>query len=403
MVTYQYTALEASGKKKVGILEAANQEAAIAQLVATGSFVLEIGEKHSEIKHKEEHKKRGKVSRAELAMFTRRLSDLSSAGLPLDRALSVAGEQAESISMQQMAEEALEEVRGGLPVSEALAKHPKLFNTVYTQTLRAGEASGQFPEVAGRLADFEEKEVARRSQIVSAMVYPAVLLFAALGVITFMLTFVVPKLATVFEGLGSDLPLSTKILLATSTFLATQWLYIIGGVVGAVLFYRAWASTDAGALTRDRMILRLPVAGKIISKAVISRYARVLGTLVYGGVPIMEALNLAGQATGNRVMMSDSKLVEEEVREGVRIADAMRDTESFPSLLTHMVAIGEETGDLPRMLNRVADSMDFEVDHGMTRLTSIIEPAIVLFMGGFVGFVVLSILLPIYAAQNLVK
>lgn len=402
LTTYSYVAVEPSGRKRSGFVEAADREAAMAKLTAEGTFPLEIKEqKRSDA----DQPKKGRVTRQDLALFTRRLADLSGAGLPLDRAVQVVAEQSESAYLAHVSEQALVDVRGGLPVSQALAKYPKLFPQVYTQTLAAGEASGQFAEVAGRLADFQENEVARRSQITSALIYPAILLFTAVSVVVFLLMFVVPRLAGVFKDLqtAGELPATTRLLLATTDFLTTNWLLILGVIVGSIIFFRAWTATEAGAYGRDSLVLRSPLLGKVISKAVISRYARVLGTLVYGGVPILEAIKLSGLASGNRVFEKTSNQVEQDVREGRPIAEAMRDAGAFPPVLTHMVAIGEETGDLPKMLGRVSDSLDFEVDTGLRRLTALVEPIIVLSMGAFVGFVVLSILLPIYQAQNLVK
>lgn len=407
MTTFAYTAVEPSGKRKTGFVDAPTREAAMASITSEGRFVLELreekGRKVSAAQVSAERKRKGKVSRSDLALFTRRLADLSTAGLPLDRVLQVVAEQSESAQLAFVAEEALEEVRGGLPVSEALAKHPKLFPVVFSQTLRAGEASGQFGEVATRLADFQEREVARRSQIVSALIYPGVLAFTAVAVVVFMLTFVVPKLSGVFKDLGNDLPASTQLLLGITDLLTNNYLLVIGFIVGLVILYRVWAATPGGAYSRDKMIFNMPMVGPVIKKATVSRFSRVLATLVFGGVPILEALHISGLTAGNRVFLQSSEKVVEEVREGRPIAESMRDAGAFPPVLTHMVAIGEETGDLPKMLNRVSDSLDFEVDNGMRRLTALVEPVIVLFMGGFVGFVVLSILLPIYAAQNTVK
>lgn len=407
MTTFSYVALEPSGQKKSGFVDAANKEAAMAAVAATGRAVLEIKEERAGKAGAKlsatTAKRKGKVSRSDLALFSRRLADLSEAGLPLDRVLQVVAEQSESQVLTDVAETALTEVRGGKPVSDALSAYPKLFPNVYTQTLRAGEASGQFPEVTGRLADFQENEVARRSTIVSALIYPAILAFTAVMVVVFLLTFVVPRLQGVFDSLGADLPASTKLLLASTDLLTKKWYIVVGSIVGIVFFYKAWVSTPAGALGRDGFIIRAPIVGTVIQKATVSRFARVLSTLLFGGVPILEAIRLSGLAAGNRVFQVSATQVENEVREGVSIAQAMRDAGAFPPVLTHMVAIGEETGDLPKMLGRVSDSLDFEVDNGMRRLTAMVEPIIVLVMGSFVGFVVLSVLLPIYAAQNTIK
>ncbi len=402
MRTFAYTALDALGKRKTGYIDAETREVAISKISADGKFVVQIEESETGTARGAPIA-RGRVSRSDLALFTRRLADLAAAGLPLDRVLQVISEQSENAVLTDISLEVLESVRGGMPVSEALAQHPKYFSEVFTETLRAGEASGQFPEVASKLAEFQELEVARRSEIVSAMIYPAVLTFVAVGVVVFLLMFVVPRLSGVFADLGGDLPLTTQLLLSSTDFLSGNGLVILGVLIGAYVAYRAWVATPAGRLTRDTMLLSLPLVGKVIQKAIVSRYARVLGMLVYGGVPILESLHLAGLAAGNKLFAKRSELVREDVREGRSIADAMRDAGAFPPVLTHMVAIGEETGDLPKMLSRVSDSLDFEVDNGMRRLTALVEPVIVLVMGTFVGFVVLSVLLPIYQAQNLVK
>jgi type IV pilus assembly protein PilC len=404
-MTFSYTALEPSGKRKTGFVDASSRDAAMAAIAAEGRYVLEIAEQAATQqgpKSSGEVKKKGKVSKSDLALFTRRMADLAAAGLPLDRVLSVVAEQSESELLSNVAQQALTEVQGGKPVSEALAEHPKLFNEVFTQTLRAGEASGQFAEVTQQLAEFQEMEVQRRSQVVSALVYPGILAGTAIFVVVFLLTFVIPRMSGIFKSMGDDLPASTKLLLALTGFLTNNGLFIIGGLVVGFFVYKAWVATEAGAYSRDQFYLNAPILGPVVRKATVSRFARVLGTLVFGGVPILLALEIAGMAAGNRVFRRSAILVENEVREGKRIADAMRDAGAFPPVLTHMVAVGEETGDLPKMLTRVSTSLDFEVDNGMRRLTSLVEPFIVLTMGSFVGFVVLSVLLPILSSSDTV-
>jgi type IV pilus assembly protein PilC len=407
--TFAYTALDASGARRSGAVEADSREAAVARLASEGRFVLEIGEAARSRAAGpgaggQTAAGRGRQpSRQDLALFTRRLADLASAGLPLDRVLQVVADQSESGVLKRLSEEALGDVRGGMPISQALAKHPRYFNSVFTQTLRAGEASGQFGEVASRLADTQEKEVTRRGQVVSALVYPCVLASTSLGVIVFLITFVLPRLSGVFAEMGNDLPLTTRALLGSSAFVTQNWPVLVIALAGAVVGLRAWFATASGAEARDRFLLSAPVIGPVVQKATVSRFARVLGTLVYGGVPILEALEIAGLSASNRVFLKGAQAVESEVRAGRSIAEAMRDAGGFPPVLTHMVGVGEEIGDLPRMLGRVADSLDFEVDTGIRRLVALVEPTIVLSMGTVVGFVVLSVLLPIYQAQNLVK
>jgi len=402
-MTFAYVALDPSGKRKSGQIDAANKESAMEIIQAEGRFVLEIGQDTDQKSRTSTPSSGKKASRNDLALFTRRLADLSGAGLPLDRVLQVIADQAESPAIGEVCQQALIEVRGGKPVSDALAMHPRMFNDIFTQTLRAGEASGQFSEVATRLAEFQERETARRSQITSALIYPAVLLVFAIFVIIFLLTFVVPKLAGVFNSIGSELPISTRILMSMTGLLTTKGLYLAIGIAIFAFILARFLRTEAGGIAKDRLILRLPLVGPIVRKATVSRYARVLGTLVFGGVQILEALRLASLAAGNREFRKSGSKVEDEVREGKPIALSMKDAGAFPPVLTNMVAVGEETGNLPLMLNRVSDSLDFEVDNGMRRLVALVEPAIVVFMGVVVGFVVLSVLLPIYQAQDVVK
>lgn len=403
MSSFSYVALEPSGRKKTGVIDAADKDQAVAQIVSEGRFVVDIKPVATRTSQPRASGSGKRITRSDIALFTRRLADLAAAGLPLDRALQVVAEQSESQRLAEIAEEALADVRAGMSVSQALSKHPKVFGEVYTQTLRAGEASGQFSEVASRVADFLEKEVTRRSQIISALIYPSVLAGTAVFVVIFLITFVVPRLSGVFRDLGENLPVTTKILLSSTGFITENAVPIVVAAVGAVVAYRIWVATDAGATARDRFLMGAPMIGEVVTKAVVSRFARVLGTLVYGGVPILEALEIAGKSAGSRVFSHTSERVAHDVREGRSIADSMRDTGGFAPVLVHMVAIGEETGDLPKMLSRVSDSLDFEVDNSMRRLTALVEPVIVLGMAVFVGFVVLSVVLPIFQAQDLVK
>jgi type II secretory pathway component PulF len=404
--TFAYVALDSAGSRRTGSVDAENRDAAVARLAAEGRFVLQIDESKQTIKaasQADSTTSGGAPSRSDLALFTRRLADLSAAGLPLDRVLQVVGEQSESGVLKRICADALTDVRSGLPVSQALAKHAKYFNNVFTQTLRAGEASGQFAEVATRLAEYEEMEVTRRSQIVSALIYPAVLATFAAGVIVFLIVFVIPRMSGIFSDLGSDLPFNTRVLLMFNDFITVYWPEVIVTIGVVIVGLRTWFSTSAGSVARDRFLITAPVIGPVILKATVSRFSRILGTLIFGGVPILEALEIAGLSASNRVFLRSARQVEEEVRAGRPIAEAMRDAGAFPPVLTHMVAVGEETGDLPKMLSRVADSLDFEVDTGLRRLVSYVEPVIILTMGFIVGFVVLSVLLPIYTTQNLVK
>jgi type II secretory pathway component PulF len=400
MSTFAYVAFEDSGRRLQGVVDAPDSATAFAAVEAKGYHVLQVKEKRT---NAVQASTRRAISRADIALFTRRLADLARAGIPLDRSLMVAGGQADNPALVEITEKAIQDVRAGLPVSDALAKYPKQFPPVFTMTLKAGESSGQFPQVASRLAAFQQVEIQRRAKIIAALVYPTILLVTAVGVVGFMIGFVVPKLAGVFDKLGTDLPITTVMLLNISSFVVQRGLYLVGGLLAAVFFIRGYLATTHGQFMRDRLLLNLPLFGKVVSQAVVSRFSRLLATLLYGGVPILEALQIAGAASGNRVFEVGSKNVQNAVREGRRIADSMDASGVFPNMLIQMVSVGEETGDLPQMLNQVSETLDFEVENSMAKLTALVEPLIVLTMGFFVGFVVLSILLPVYQAQELIK
>ncbi len=405
MPSFRYVALDASGNQLVGNLDAGDSREATQRLRDLGQFPVEVSEVSGRVAEARAAmaSQRKRVKRGDVTVFTRQLSDLIAGGLPLDRCLTVLIDQSENAGLSALLEEVQEEIRRGTPLSEALAAYPRIFTPMYTNILRAGEASGQLAEVTERLAEFLEKEQVRRSQVVSAMAYPSVLLCVAALAVTFLLFFVIPRLSAVFTGMGAALPLPTVILLSTTGFLGEYWWAILLAIVGAIVGLRAYASTEIGRRSIDRFWLNAPMAGKVIRQIVISRFARSFGTLVAGGVSLLDALEIAGDAAGNQVMKDAVEMLIGTTRSGESLAEGMRKAGSFPPMIIHMTAVGEETGDLPRMLRRVADSLDFEVDATMRRLTTMLEPIIVLGVGGFVGFVVLSILLPIFEANSAVR
>jgi type II secretion system protein F len=344
-----------------------------------------------------------RVTRMQLLLFTREMSDLLDAGLPMDRAFSVLIEQTESLAFRTMLSAMQGDIRAGLPLSDALAKFPREFPPLYYNMVRAGEVSGQLPGVMIRLADFMEKEQVRRSQIISALTYPAVLVGVAVLSLAFLLTFAIPKLAGVFKGMGAALPMPTQILISLSSFIGHFWWALLLGLAAGWYGFRLWTNTLAGRQTYDAFRLRLPVVGKLIQKAISARLVRTLGTLLGGGVPILEAMDISASALGNVVASEALLETRGGVRQGETLHAAMERSTVFLPVVRHMTAVGEETGRLPAMLIRTADTLDFEVDSAMRRLTSLVEPLVVLFMGVFVGFVVMSILLPIFQINTLVK
>src|SRR5579871_6618741 len=344
-----------------------------------------------------------KVGRLLVLMFTREMADLLDAGLPMDRAFSVLIDQTDSELMMAMLKTMQGDIRAGQPLSDALSKYPREFPPLYTNMVRAGEVSGQLASVMARLADFMEKEQVRRSQIVAALTYPMVLISVALQAVTFLLTFVIPKLSAVFKDMGADLPLPTVVLLGSADVIAKYWWAILLGIAGIVFAFRTWVRTDAGHRTFDAFRLNMPLFGALALKIASARLVRTLGTLLGGGVPILEALDISSTAVGNVLAAEAITAARGGVRQGETLHEALARAGLFPPVVKHMIAVGEETGRLPNMLIRTADTLDFEVDNAMRRLTSLVEPLVVLLMGGFVGFVVLSILMPIFQANSLVK
>lgn len=344
-----------------------------------------------------------KVPRLQILLFTREMADLLDAGLPMDRGFSVLIDQTDNAPLKAALIIMQADIRAGQPLSETLLKYPREFPKLYANMVHAGEVSGKLAEVMLRLAEFMEKEQVRRSQISAALTYPAVLICIAVSAVIFLLTFVIPKLTGIFKDLGSALPLPTQILLALSAFLASYWWLVVGILIGLYYGFQAWVKSEAGHKTFDTIQLNIPIFGPLIRKMVSARLVRTLGTLLGGGVPILDAMDISASSVGNVVAEEAVLTARGGVRQGETLHEAMERTDVFLPVVRHMTAVGEETGRLPNMLVRTAETLDFEVDNTMRKLTSLIEPLVVVLMGGFIGFVVLSILLPIFQANELAK
>ncbi|HLK58700.1 MAG TPA: type II secretion system F family protein [Chthonomonadaceae bacterium] len=426
MPDFTYEALDRSGQKTTGTITARDTGDAALKVRALGVFPVKIGTGKGSAAPEAKNGRNGsaapaapagglrnlatlqigggkRVGRVQILLFTREMADLLDAGLPMDRAFSVLIDQTDQPALQEMLKKMQGEIRAGQPLSEALSKYPREFPTLYSNMVRAGEVSGKLASVMERLADFLEKEHMRRSQVMAALTYPMVLISVALSAVVFLLTFAIPKLTPIFRDMGANLPTPTIMLLGLSSFIAKFWWAIILVIVGAILGFRSWVNTSAGRHTFDTLRLKLPLFGTLARKIVSARLVRTLGTLLGGGVPILEAMDIAASALGNVVATEALLTARGGVRQGETLHEAMGNTGAFLPVVTHMTAVGEETGRLPNMLVRTAETLDFEVDSAMRRLTSLVEPLVVLFMGVFIGFVVLSILLPIFQISSMVK
>jgi general secretion pathway protein F len=342
------------------------------------------------------------VPARDVLAFTQQLATLVEAGLPLERALVVLGDVATNRRLRQIVQEVTQSVRAGSTLADALARHhPRPFSRLYVNTVRAGERGGVLEQGLRRLAEHLEAARELRESVVSALIYPALLLVVGAGAVVFLLTFVLPRFAVILADLGQTLPLPTRLMLGASDAFVTYWWAIAGGVLVLVLAWQAVARTDAGRLRLDEAFLALPIAGEVFRKVEVGRAVRTLGTLLSSGVPLLGALDVAREGAGNLVVGNALATVHGGVKRGEGLARPMAATGAFPPLVVHMVRVGEETGRLDEMLARVAADYEREVRVAVRRLVATLEPAIIVVLGAVVLAIVLAILLAILSVNEL--
>ncbi len=406
MPLYSYKAMDSSNKEASGRIEAANEKVASQQLrekglrpfemkpVASGG--VDVGAFFAGLKKK-------KVKASDRMTFTRQLATLLEAGLPLMRALTILTEQSENPALRVMIEEVKNSVQGGASFSEAIGKYPDTFNKLYVSMVRAGEVGGVLEVVLDRLAEFAEKDAALAAKVKSAMVYPAIIVIVAITVITILMAFVIPQFTELFGSMGATLPLPTRILITISGYVKGFWWAIFGGMAGIYYGSKAWFKTGPGEKWRDATVLKLPVFGEIQRKMITARFTRTLGTLIQSGVPILQALSIVKDTTGNVVVGAAMDSVAAAVTEGEPLASPLHRIGVFAPMVTNMIAVGEETGALDQMLIRIADNYDMVVEEAVKGLTSLMEPAIIVFMGVTIGFIVLALFMPLFDMGSHVK
>ncbi len=401
MPTFSYTAVDAQGKQANGTIEAADQGAAIAQIRQLGFYPQRLDEKRdaaaATTKEKAPKvKKGGKVKVKILTTFTRQLATLIDAGLPLLRSLTTLARQERNPVMRNTMTSLATSVESGSTFSEALAQHPGIFNKLYVNMVKAGELGGVLEIVLARLAEFQEKAQRIKGKVTSAMVYPVVVLCIAVVILCFLLVFIVPKFQKIFEDAlpGQSLPGITLFVIGASHILVSQWYLVLGAVALIVVVYKVFSATPVGAVVLDRLALRLPIFGDLISKTAISRFSRTLGTLISSGVPILQALNITRETAGNHVLASAIGRIHDSVKEGESVVGPMEASGVFPPMVTSMVQVGEETGQLPDMLVKVADVYEGEVDNVVTALTSVLEPIMIVMLAVIVGVIVIALFMP---------
>ena len=336
------------------------------------------------------------VKRQDISRFTRQFATMIGSGLPMIQCLEILAAQVESTELRKVINQIKDSVQGGSTLADALARHPKVFDQLYTNMVEAGEVGGALDVILNRLAVYREKADALIRKVKGAMMYPIVISVVATGVTIAMLTFIVPVFAKMFAGLGSELPMPTLVVLGISNFLQANFLYFIVGLVGLLIGYRFYVKTPGGRLAADRVYINFPMLGTLIRKSAISRFSRTLGTLLSSGVSILDALEITAKTAGNRVVHDAIKRSIISIAEGDTITNPLKESGVFPPMVTQMIAVGEKTGGLDEMLNKIADFYDEEVDAAVSALTSIIEPVVIVVMGVVIGGMLIAMYLPMF-------
>ncbi len=411
MPQFNYKALDKGGKEIRGSIDATGEEAVVERLRSMGYFATEVIQVKTGMGQMDLSDlpifrfigkviSRGKVGLKDLSTFTRQLATLVGAGLPLLRGLQILQEQVENKNLQEALVAITHDVESGSNLSDAMSKHPRIFNKLFVNMVKAGEIGGALEEVLDRLAVFNEKSAALRGKVKSAMIYPVVVVSIALIVVAIIMIKVVPKFKEMFEGMGAELPYLTTLLINASEWVQKNWWAPPVILVATIIGFKLFASTRAGGFILDRVKLRLPVFGTIIQKSCIARFARTFGTLLDTGVPILQTLTIVRETSGNEVVARGVEEIHASIRDGDTVSEPMKNYPVFPIMVVHMVAVGEETGALDKMLIKVADSFEREVDDAVEGMAKLIEPFMIVLLGGLIGGVVVALYLPIFTVGN---
>jgi len=407
MPTYVYEAMNASGQEVKDEIEANSQDDAIAKIRNKGHFATKIREKQAKKKVMKKEASAagptrkmpisiGGVPRKQLVSFTRQLSTLQDAGLPILRSLQILEQQQKPGLLKAIIGGVGDEVEGGGSLSEAMSKYPKAFDKLYCNMIAAGEAGGVLDLILARLADFMEKAAKLKKKVIGAMIYPAVVISIAVGVVSMIMIFVIPKFEQIFHDFKLQLPGPTMVLLAISRWFAQDygWAYVIAAPFVLFFGFKLIRLSEGGKYATDLIKLKIPILGSILSKTAIARFTRTLGTLISAGVPILDAINITRETSGNEVYSRALLKVHDAIREGESMADPLRATKVCDAIVVNMIDVGEETGDLDKMLIKVADNYDNDVDVLVGSLISILEPVMVVVLGVIVGFIVIALFMP---------
>ena len=403
MPVFSYKAKQGPKKVISGVIEAENQDIAINRLDKMGYFVLSVG---SAGKEKTNFKSSlgifQRINLKHISLFTRQLSDLLDAGIPLLASIDILSKQADNTLLGSVLDGIYTDIKDGKSLSESLARYPKLFSPLYINMVASGETGGILESVLARLADFYEKEDEIKSKIKAALTYPIFMFFAGISTIIVLLTFVIPKLVVMFEDMGQTLPLPTRILVSSSSFIVEFWWVSVVMIFLIIILFKRLKNTKEGGVIIDKWKLAIPMVGKLVQKVEISRFSRTLATLLENGVPILQSLNIVKNTIVNKVISAEIDRAAKEVSEGNKFAVSIGKGVWIPVFVTNMIAVGEESGSLEKTLLKISDTYARQVDRTTKTITSLLEPAMILIMGSIVGFIVISMLLPIFQINILI-
>ncbi len=406
MPIYDYKAFSLDGKAQKGVVEADSQKTARQKLKKQGLMVSEIKEKVAAKANASSSTMPflgGKVGAREIALMTRQLASLVKANIPLVEALNAMVDQTETERLKVILSQVRQDVNEGLSLAKATAKHPKAFDTIFINMIEAGESSGTLGLVLVRLADLKEAQMRLRSKIISGMTYPGLMMGVSSALMLAIFTFVIPKITKIFESMNKPMPTMTKILITVSEIVVNWWFIIFGLGFFAFFMFNRYINTTVGRAWWDRTKLKLPVFGPLTRMIAITRFANTMSTLLGSGVPILTAMNIAKNLVDSVPIANAISDARENITEGQSIAEPLRKSGQFPPMMIHMISIGEKTGELPDMLENVAETYEEQVNTQIDAMTSLLEPIMIVGMGGAIGFIVLSVFMPLMDMSNISK
>ena len=410
MPKYAYKALNNEGNEIFGIVQADSQALAINDVRSLGLYPTQVREARKSDERKARKEKKGLselyfggVKTKEICTMTRQLATLIDAGLPLLRCINVLIAQLKPSKLRDILREISGDIQSGSTFSEALAKHPKQFDRLFVNMVRAGEVGGMLEVVLNRLADYMERRQALKRRVRGALIYPIAVLVIAAGIVMFLLIKVVPVFAEIFADFGAELPAPTQLLITAGDFMVYEWWKLIVGVNATIVGFKLAFKSKTVKRVNDRIVLKIPLVGDLVTKVAVARFARTFGTLLTSGVPILQALKITRETIGNEVIQNAVDKVHDSIKEGDTIAAPLDEAKVFPPMVVNMIDVGEETGALDSMLMKVADIYDAEVEAAVEAMLALMEPMIIIVLGGIIGFIVISLYLPIFTLGDAIS